>query len=86
MRFNKEDIQELKHLTAINNHLAARLLIAEKLENKAMIETVKALILLHDSPYIDFKLIHKVRFSFEEKLYLQITKNIENSEEVISSL
>ena len=86
MKFNKEDMQELRHLTAINNHLKARLFIAQKLENQTLIETVKALIILHDSPYIDFKLIHKVRFSFEKNLYTQITKNIENAEEVISSL
>ena len=86
MRFNKEDIQELRDLTAINNHLKARLFIAKKLKNEAMIETVKALIILHDSPYVNFQLVNKIRFNFEKNLYTQITKNIENAEEVISSL
>ena len=86
MRFIQKDIQELRDLTAINNHFAARLFIAEKMNNEAMIKTVEALTVLHDSPYIDYKLLHKIRFSFEERLYIQITKNIENSDEVIASL
>ena len=86
MRFIQKDIQELKDLTAINNHLLARLFIAEKLENKALIKTVEALMVLIDSPYVNFQLLYKIRFSLEERLYIQITKNIENSDEVIASL
>ena len=86
MKFTKKEIDELRFLTTINNHLEARLFIAKKLDNQALIKTVEALIGLHDSPYIDYKLIHKIRFNFEENLYIQITKNIENAEEVIASL